>query len=142
MFYGKNYLKGAFSWIAYLKVFQFLIQEILNKRIRLIYAALPNCFQVVFALILAGQSEVSWNLNLRALDEQANFYLLSEVAMVHPHSIKLPFDGFLCKYIPFLLFYWRQELLAAASDHLSQNAFLNQWYMWLTYQVIFFSDHV
>ena len=59
MFYGKNYLNDAFSWITYLKVFQFLIQEILNKRIRLTYAALPNCFQVVFALILAGQSEVS-----------------------------------------------------------------------------------
>ena len=28
MFYGKNYFKGVFSWIAYLKVFQFMTQEI------------------------------------------------------------------------------------------------------------------
>ena len=28
MFYGKNYLKGVISWIAYLKVFQFTIQVI------------------------------------------------------------------------------------------------------------------
>ena len=49
MFYGKTYLKGVFSWVAYLKVFQYIIQKIsismYNKEIWLAYAPLKIVYE-------------------------------------------------------------------------------------------------
>ena len=163
MFYGKFFLKGVFSLISYLKIFQYMIQKItINRQVQQKNLVRVRSNKKLFSsqlcllvsqigLVSKPKSEgfgladqfhilkVVLNQTSPPREHLKRKNQLSVVTKAHPHSIELLFDGFLPKRICPLCYFTRilQELLAP-SDLLSEYVFLNQWDIWVAYQVIFF----